>query len=343
MKPVQRRWLSRPTFALALAACADPSAAEKGGGPAAEAEDTGPIDLRVEVSPPPEGGAQFASPVIEVPPYTEVQLCYYGTYSGPSMGVTYLRAQTSPGITHHTAVMGVYDDDQPDGALIECGEQGTNGMPVYSSLFDPIGLETEGGQPFEIDAYNGLDWIDAPPGVAEPLYSGQRWVLDLHYINTEDRPALVNTAFQVAGVPPEEVLYWASPVMFDSGPFDLPPGDSSITFECAFPDEQMVLTLFAHMHYFGRSFSVDWLREDGSVERIYDIPEWGPNFKEYPKFQSYPPGALQVAPGDRFRTTCAWSNGTGEVQPDPAEMCSLNLVSYPLNRPLTCIDGVYVD
>ena len=331
--------------ALGLAGCAAPSSSDKGDGEndVSEANDTGPLDLTVDVYAPPEGGAQMASPVVEVAPYAEVQLCYYGTYTGPSMGVTYLRAQTSPGITHHTAVMGVYDDDYPDGTLIDCSDQGLDGMPIYSSLFDPIGLETEGGEPFEIDPYNGLDWIDAPPGVAEPIYEGQRWALDLHYINTSDRPALVNTAFQVAGVPPEEVLYWASPVLFDAGPIDLPTGESSITFDCAFPDEQMVLTVFAHMHYFGRAFSVDWVHADGSIDRIYDIPEWGPAFKDYPRIQSYPPGALQVMPGDTLRTTCAWTNNTGEVQPDPAEMCSLNLVSYPLNRPLTCIDGVYID
>ncbi|MFM2244708.1 MAG: hypothetical protein RL071_782 [Pseudomonadota bacterium] len=314
-----------------------------GGGGDGEAEDTGPIDLTVEVPEPPPGGYSFVSPIIEVGPYQEVQYCYYGTYFGPDLGVTSMVGQTSAGITHHTAVMGVYDTTFPDGTLRVCDDQGEGLMPIYGPLFDPIGIDVEGGEPMPIDPFDGLDWLSPPPGVAMPLRTGQRWALDLHYINTSDRPALVNTAFEVQGVDPSEVESWAGTALFDSAPLDLPPGDSSITFDCRFETEWDILTMMAHMHYFGRAFKSDLIRVDGRVETLFEVEEWTPAHKEYPKISAFDIGEAHVTPGDILRTTCSWSNPTDEVLPDPVEMCSMNMVTTPNERPVVCIAGVYRD
>ena len=302
-----------------------------------------PLDLRAEVPAPTGDSYQFLSPEIEVPALTEVNLCSFGTYTGPEVGVVSLVGFSNPTITHHAGVMGVFDDDYADDTVVDCMDQGEGDMGTYGPLFFPVGVEAVGGEPFPIDPYNGMDWMELPEGLAFRLSPGQRWTLDLHYINTQDQPALVNTGFNAQLVQPETVDAWISAVMFDAGRIDLPPGDSEETFTCPWNDTYDVLSIMAHMHYFGRSFKVELIRGSGEVETVFEIAAWNPEYKEYPRIQPYPLGTLRVEPGDAFRTTCAWTNETGEVQPDPAEMCTLEMVVTPSDTPLVCIAGQYVD
>jgi hypothetical protein len=221
--------------------------------------------------------------------------------------------------------------------------QGEGGMDIFGPLFFPVGVEAEGGEPFPIDPYNGMDWMSLPPGLAFRMIPGQRWTLDLHYINVQDRQATVKSGFNARLVDPGDVQAWVAPAMFDAGRINLPPGDSEVSFDCAFEAEYDVLSIMAHMHYYGRSFTVELVHASGEVETVFEIPEWTPNYKEWPRIQPFELGSLHVLPGDAFRTTCAWTNETGVMQPDPAEMCTLELVLTPLDRPLVCIDGQYID
>ncbi len=306
-----------------------------------EREVGGTRDLTVEIPELGEDSYEFASPDIEVDPYTEVNLCSFGTYDGPETGVVSLVGFSEPSITHHAGVMGVYDNQFPDEEVVDCMDQGEGGMGTYFPLFFPVGIEMVGGEPFGVDPFGGLDWMDPPEGLAFRMTTGQRWTLDLHYINPEETPAITNTAFQAALVPVEEVEGWMGPVMFDASRIDLPPGDSEITFSCPWESEYDVLSIMAHMHYFGRSFEVEVIRADGHTETIFEIPEWNPLYKDYPRIQPYELGELHVEPGDAFRTTCRWTNDTGKTQPDPAEMCSLEMVVTPLDKPMLCLNGRY--
>jgi hypothetical protein len=278
-----------------------------------------------------------------VAPYTEVNLCSFGTYTGAEVGVVSLVGFSDPTITHHAGVMGVYDDDYADGAVADCMGQGEGDMGTYGPLFFPVGIDMEGGAPFPSDPYNGLDWMAPPEGLAFRLAPGQRWTLDLHYINTQDQAAVVNTGFNAQLVDPGEVDGWMSAVMFDVGRIDLPPGDSEQSFTCPWKDTYEVLSFMPHMHYFGRSFKVELIRANGEVSTVFEVDDWTPEHKDWPPIQSVPRGSLRVERGDAFRTTCAWTNETGEVQPDPAEMCTLQLVVTPSDTPLVCIAGQYVD
>lgn len=301
------------------------------------------IDFTLSVADPPEGGYQFASPIIEVEPFTEVNLCYYGTYNGPTVGVNYMTPFAPAGITHHASLMAVYDDEFEDGALIDCIEQGDNNMPIYSPLFEAVGIQADGGEPFEIDPFGGLNWIDVPEGIAFKLESGQRWVLDLHFINTHEQRAIVNSAFNVGIIPEIDVVYWASTLQFDAGPIELQPGRVQDSFSCPFENEFTILSIMGHMHSFGSYYGVEWNMLDQTEELVYSVDNWTPAYKDYPKITYYEPGEIIVQPQDSFKTYCDWNNTSQNVITSPGEMCTTVIVAYPMEKPMTCVRGNYVD
>ena len=83
--------------------------------------------------------------------------------------------------------------------------------------------------------------------------------------------------------------------------------------------------------------------DDGGSEVVFEVTDWTPEHKDFPPAVSLDVGELQVNPGDTLRTTCTYDNQTGEDLPYPAEMCSLEMVAMPLDRPLLCVDGWYIE
>lgn len=323
-------------LSVMIIGCSDPDKGRQ------ESDGSGIMDLTLDLVDPPADGYQFASPTIEVGAFTEVNLCYYGTYTGPTVGVNFMTPFAPENITHHASLMAIYDDTYEDGELINCLDQGANNMPIYSPLFEAVGIESIGGEPFETDPFGGLNWIDVPDGVAFKLETGQRWALDLHYINTSEKRALVNTGFNIGTIPEESVEHWASTLQFDGGLIDLIPGDSELSFSCPWEEDYSILSIMGHMHDFGTYYGVEWNTPEGDG-MVYEVEEWTADHKDYPKISYYPPGDIDVIAGDEFTTYCEWNNPTDEVLPNPAEMCTTVMVAYPMDKPLTCIQGEYVD
>jgi hypothetical protein len=209
-------------------------------------------------------------------------------------------------------------------------------MPVYAPLFEAAGLELEGGEPPPVDENGVINWIDLPEGVAFKLHSGQRWVMDLHYVNTTDQTILVNAAVNLGTLAPEQVTQWAGPLQFDAGELEVLPGqETSVQFTCPFDQDATIYTLMGHMHDHGTSYTID-LEQSGESSRLYDVADWGPTFREYPRISSWRDGSLQVKVGDGLTTTCTWYNDTDSTLAFPYEMCTTVGVIYPLEEPKSC-------
>ena len=312
------------------------------------AEDTAAVeyaflDWTVDAPAPAESGFQFRSPVVELPAFVEAQLCHFGTYEGPDVGVTYMAQYTDPRITHHAGPMGVYDDQYPDGQTVDCLQQGWDDMPVYAAMFGLVGTEMEGGEPPTEDISGGFNVVNLPPGVAFYLESGQRYTLDLHYLNYKDQPVRTNTVYNFDAVPVDEVEAFAGAVMFDAGPVYVPPGEYVQSFDCEWEDTYNVLSVMGHMHSYGARYLVEHIKADGTSTIIYDDDDWTAAHAEWPDLYAFEPGELVVEPGDVFRTTCHWDNPTDQDLVPFTEMCTTDMVVYPLEKPLTCIDGIYYD
>lgn len=297
-------------------------------------------DLRMEFAAPPDPGLQFLSPDITVGPYEEVLICYYGVYEGEEVGVTYMAPLSVPGFTHHNQLKAVYDDSIAPGTLQACPEI-NNGMPVYAPLFESVGIPIEGGTAPKADENGVFNWINFPDGIAFRLKPGQRWVMDLHYVNTTGDTLIVNAAVNIGTVDPVEVDQWAGAVQFDAGTLDIPPNqESTVDFVCDFQQDLNILSLMGHMHDAGTSYTIDWVHPEGE-NRVYEVNNWSSAYREYPKIDSWDKDAFPVKTGEGLRTRCSWNNTSDEALAYPHEMCTSVVVMYPLDEPRSCFGGTY--
>lgn len=319
------------SFTLLLVACGAPDSPTDDD--TASGADGDVLDLTVEFPAAPEGGIEIRTPVFEVPPYSESIFCYFGTYTGPTVGVTFMQPLDAELYSHHNQLKAVYDEEYADGEMIDCETSGQ--MSAYVPLFESVGIEpgpeTAGG-----------NWLNLPDGVAMKLQEGQRWVLDMHYINPTGQTLRVNNGVNIDFIETEEVDAWASSIQFDSGPLDIPPGVHTEQFDCPFDRDANVLSVLGHMHSHGTSYSIDHTDSDGVTERIYEVPEWDGGWHPYyPVLESYSPGAFPVRTGETFSTACGYFNDEDHAIGFPDEMCTTVVVMYPLEEPLLCADGVY--
>lgn len=296
--------------------------------------DTGILDLTQEYIDAPEGGIEIRTPDFEIPPYTEALRCYFGTYTGPTIGVTYVQTLESE-YSHHSQLKAApADDPHQDGDLIDC--ESTDLMSVYVPLFEAAGEVKKG------EEYDG-NWLHLPEGIGMKLRSGQRWVLDMHYVNTTDRPILVNNGVNLDFMAEDEVSQWAAAMQFDNGGVRVEAASSlDDSFTCPFQVDMDIFSLLGHMHTRGTSYAMDYNSADGETTRVYDIPEWdGGYHPSNPLIINYDLGEFKVKAGESLTTSCSFYNETDVTLEFPDEMCTTVLVVTPLEDPASCIRGTY--
>jgi hypothetical protein len=292
------------------------------------------IDLRKDYPDPPDGGLAIRSSVFEIPPYSENIYCYFGTYDGPTTGVNFYQPLQGDLYSHHNQLK-TTPVQQPDGTLEDCSYLGAS-MSDFVPLFEAVGIEA-------VEGANG-NWLNFPDGIAMRLEEQKEYVIDMHYINTSDKILVVQNGANLGLLADEEIDHYASSAQFDSGPPQITPGDYIDVFDCEWHQDATILSISAHMHSAGTAFYIDHIKTDGTIKRIHSIPEWDAAVYPYfPIIDSYDIGELEVEEGDIFRTTCEWYNPTEHILSFPAEMCTTAVVAYPLDNPISCIDGVYLE
>jgi len=316
----------RPLVVVALALLGCDGAPDLPG-PGAPEDDF--LDLRVELpdAPDPEDGALFEVPWMEVGPGEEKLFCLYGTYEGPTTGVNSLRPAYPSRFHHHGLLKRGTADDPPDGTIIDCTDVEEQ-WPPRPTLFERVG---GGPDPDE--------WINLPDGIAFRLEQGQRWMADVHYVNTGREPIVLNYGFLLGFVPLDDVRAIAGTFNMDAGGFSIPPGEAgSEEFGCAWHDDLTVLSLGGHMHGFGTSYEVTHEAGDERAT-VYDVPQWREIYRFEPPMTNFDDGALTVAEGDLFHTSCNWLNRTSAPLEYPEEMCTTFGVAYPLEENYYCDGG----
>ena len=300
----------------------------------ADSADSGNIiDTREDFPDAPEPGHEIRAPSFEVPPYSEVFWCYYGTYAGETVGVTWFEPLQTDEYSHHNLLRNVTDEGLPDGTMVECPS--TDSMYDYAPLFEGAGVQPSA------DATN---WLEMPDGVAMRLEQGQKWVLDMHYINPTGKTLIVQNGVNFGTIDPMEVEHWAAPVRMDGGIVELAPGEAStVNFDCTWPFDGHVLSIGGHMHEYGTHYLVEHQRADGSTSEVYDIEPRLEEYRDFPILANFGATELPVLTGESFRTSCNWFNTTETMLSFPDEMCTTFVVVYPLDSPLSCVEGTYTD
>jgi len=284
------------------------------------------IDLREDREPSLADSYFIEVPPMVVPPATETLFCFYGTYEGPDGGIVSFIPEKPEGFLHHSLMKRVDDDFFPDGALMDCSKE-----------------EDQFLRPTLVEAYDGDggDWIRLPEGIGFKLEEGQRWMADIHYVNSSKDTLCVNTSFELEVLPDEDIVAYAGTFNLDGGKLNLPPNSaSSKTFACAWPFDVNILSLGGHMHGFGSSYEVqkqNWTEQTSEV--VYDVDPWLPDYRYEAPLEMYHPSEFHMKAGEALQTECSWVNPTDDTLGFPDEMCTTFGVAYPLETSVHCDDG----
>ena len=256
---------------------------------------------------------------VVIEPYADKMWCLGGTYTGPDVGL--YRMKTYQGnFGHHFQIMGLTAgaDVYPDGELLDCSSTGA--LPMAD--LDPLMLPTETNTS---EAATLL-----PEGMAYKLRSGQRYVLQSHYLNTTDTPIRVQDIVVNATIPVEDVEVWTAPLVANGENFLVPPGEeASYDFSCTYEQDYSFVYVLGHMHEWGKALSID-ISVDGEQQTIHDVPVWDPSFRDsapVTHFDQAEPFTLKA--GTTLTTHCSWYNDTAEALAFPHEMCVSVGMVYP--------------
>lgn len=269
----------------------------------------------------------WASEVV-IEPGEDVMHCIAGTYAGPDVGIHSLNTWQGE-FGHHLQFFGLNatEVDYPEGESFACG----TGTAFDMTDTKPVGVPTS-------VHIGGEQTIDNPlrEGMAFSFDSGDRYLLQAHYVNTGNEAVRVHDVVTFDTLNPAEVTIWAAPIITNNANIHLPAGESaSMSFDCTVPEAMNVLFANGHMHEWGTSFRLAaWQGEQETV--LSDVPIWESQFRDSPPTTYFGDGEVALEPGDVLRTECAWLNTTDEIIEFPHEMCDGVGLGYPLQSTWIC-------
>lgn len=289
---------------------------------------TEPLDMRVlDVPAPPEGGVQVLGAEVVIEPYTDAEYCIFASYEGEDAGiVSYDAYQTQYG--HHAIMLASTSDpyDYPDGTIVDCRDNSAATMVDV----EPIVIAPTFGA--------GENLYDLPEGMAAPLESRTRFMIQSHYVNTSADPILVRDVVNLGLVPEDQVVTWTSPFAFTTIEMKIPEGEYTVELDCTVEEDLTVSYLMGHLHEWGTAISFDRIDAQGASERMYEIDPWLTEYRDAPPIDDYSDGRFVMTPGETYRTTCTWNNDTGAPLEFPNEMCAISGMIYPARNSLICTD-----
>lgn len=291
------------------------------------------VDGHAEYPVAPEGALVIRTEDLTIPAFSERQYCLIDTYRGEDVGIVTQRSYQGL-MGHHLSLFGttLSEEDYPDGSLFDCTLPESMNMASMEPII--IGGDIVKGEKFVTNEFV------LPEGMAALLNAGQRIVVQAHYLNTSENNIVVQDEIQLETIPESEVVTWAAPFVNTVTNFSIPANTMghNITFDCTMGDELGELTFLyigGHLHEWGKSFATYHTRA-GTTEKIYEVPEWDPAFRDAPKYLSYEPGEMVAKPGDVFTTSCTWNNDQDYDMSFPQEMCVTFGMVYPAKLPIVC-------
>jgi len=279
--------------------------------------DTG---LSEEEDPWPGDGKLGARFDVTLPPYSETFWCYIQEVE-EATGITGSRELPHSEFLHHQLVKAVPEGlEALDGEVFDCRQQ--SWYETAQVILSPLAFDR-----------------DFPDGVAYVMEEGERYLVDSHWINPTDEEQTESVGIEFDLVPREEVDLEVGSFFLDlaASQVDLPPGISSLSFNCPVPSELNVLQLLPHMHGYGQEFAFGLQREDAEEELVFEVSDWESYYQYQPPIFPYPDGSLVFHAGEQMRTQCTWNNPGSDHIVSPAEMCTTIGIAYPMEESLFCL------
>lgn len=320
--PMPRAGVSRPgTHARqAIRDWIDAGAPRRGG--ATWTNDREPLDdyvrcdaadeagLQACFAPPPPGYLRRYSPILEIPPASEIILCTpIGAPLESRLRMRRFATQQMPG-GHHVSLF-ASDEPAADPSPREC------------DLDDMLNLRIVG---IGIDPF--------PEGLALEVEAGQQLVLQSHYINATLEPLRVMDAVDLEVV--DDGYAITDTFAISDVAFQIP---ANATVErkavCTIDETMQIHLLMGHAHELLTHFTVTHVPLAGSPRLLYEEDD-GATLRNNAEVALYDP-PLVLSPGDRVEVTCAWTNPTDHLVEFPEEMCAAVSYYTPARGFLGCV------
>ncbi|HND32843.1 MAG TPA: hypothetical protein PLA94_22760, partial [Myxococcota bacterium] len=150
------------------------------------------VDYRLTDLPEaPAGGLTLWGPEVEIEPYSDKMFCYYVDYPGDDAGIHSYDVYQGP-VGHHM-VLFRSTAGQADGSLEDCTDLSGQTM----TMVEPILFAPTFGP--------GENLLTFPEGMGAAVRSGDKLMIQAHYLNTSDKPALVKDAINLGLIPEADV------------------------------------------------------------------------------------------------------------------------------------------
>ncbi|MEJ7601532.1 MAG: hypothetical protein WKG01_26745 [Kofleriaceae bacterium] len=162
-------------------------------------------------------------------------------------------------------------------------------------------------------------------GWAVEIPADAQLVVETHYLNATDLPLLARDVIRVHRVPDAEVTRWVHAMHLKTYDLDVPPGVSTLAFDCRVPTDLSLFQFWGHQHERGRRVRAEL---DGA--ELYDAT-WGTD----PLVWGALDAPLAIAAGSQIRIACTWDNTTGHALRFPDEMCAFG--GYVEGSELSCV------
>lgn len=255
------------------------------------------LDVRVEVPPADPRFHDIVTAEAVVPPGEEKVFCFHLGTLGADTGVRNL--ESYQGKYGHHAIVLATKEPMPEGTVEDC--TAVEDMLKYESLVIPLAL---------------------PEGHGAKIPGDVHLVAQSHYVNAGDKPLRIRDVMRIELIDFADITEEAATFALNSIDFVVPPGESSVEFDCTVPYDMDVLLVGGHMHEQGMRHEVFLGATDAVEQRLYLADPWRPEFRDTPPITKMFDAPLSLKAGDVIRTRCTWNNQTGEALEFPTEMCS---------------------
>jgi hypothetical protein len=234
---------------------------------------------------------------LQVEPGKERYLCYAKTLEQDMAVDGYLSAAQP--FVHHLVLARTLAPE-PDG-LSECDT-------LFRMTWDPLYI-----------AGAGSSALSFPSGAGHNLSRGTQVVLQMHLLNASDAAVRGSVEVDLHRSSSDD-LRSVNTYIFGTTDLHLPPNQASEAQSvCAVPERVQLIAGFAHMHRLGRSLHFESGPSADALQQVFARDPY--SFDD----QHIENVAIDLAPGDVTRVTCAYENdrprvvGFGESTAD--EMC----------------------
>lgn len=162
-----------------------------------------------------------------------------------------------------------------------------------------------------------------PAGHGIRVPSGLQYVLQFHYVNTNDKPIRVRDVARLRKIPVESVSNWTATLTTNTIEFQVPPKQESTTsFDCTVPKDVALMLVGGHMHELGKKIEIAFGPTADALETLYMVDPWEPTFRDAPPVTMLFDTPITLTQGSVVRTTCTWDNPNAHDMSFPHEMCA---------------------